>query len=81
VLAGVGSLSHVVVDFNYTDLVELVLVVVSVGIGALLTAGYLRSKEPLPVRALRAAHTGSVNDYAAFLAAGAVVIIAALRWA
>ncbi|HZP51218.1 complex I subunit 5 family protein [Actinocrinis sp.] len=81
VLAGVGSLSHVVVDFHYTDLMELGLIVVSVGLGALLTAGYLRSKEPLPVRALRAVHTGSVNDYAAFLAAGAVAIIAALRWA
>jgi len=81
VLAGVGSLSHVVVDFNYTDLMELVLIVVSVGLGALLTVGYLRSKEPLPVRALRAVHTGSINDYAAFLAAGAVAIIAALRWA
>ncbi len=70
-----------VVDFNYTDLMELVLIVVSVGLGALLTVGYLRSKEPLPVRALRAVHTGSINDYAAFLAAGAVAIIAALRWA
>ncbi len=81
VLAGVGSLPHVFVTFDYTDVMELVLLVVSVGLGALLTAFYLRSKEPLPVRALRAVHTGSVNDYAAFLAAGAVAVIAALRWA
>jgi len=81
VLAGVGSLPHVLVTFDYTDVMELVLLVVSVGLGALLTAFYLRSKEPLPVRALRAVHTGSVNDYAAFLAAGAVAVIAALRWA
>src|SRR6185437_6032390 len=81
VLAGVGSLPHVLVTFDYTDVMELVLLVVSVGLGALLTAFYLRSKAPLPVRALRAVHTGSVNDYAAFLAAGAVAVIAALRWA
>jgi multicomponent Na+:H+ antiporter subunit D len=81
VLAGAGSLSHVVVTFDYTDMMELVVVVVSLGLAALLTFQYLRSREPLPVRALRAVHTGSVNDYAAFLAAGAIAVVAALRWA
>jgi hypothetical protein len=40
--------------------------------------GYLRTREPASVRALRAAHTGSVNDYAAFAAAGLVAVVAAL---
>jgi multicomponent Na+:H+ antiporter subunit D len=39
---------------------------------------YLRSREPAPVRVLRRAHTGSVNDYAAYAVAGLLVVIAAL---
>lgn len=31
------------------------------------------------MRLLRAAHTGSVNDYAAFAVAGILVVVAALR--
>ncbi|MBS2961423.1 Fe-S-binding domain-containing protein [Actinocrinis puniceicyclus] len=82
VLAGSGRLPPVSVVFDYTDLTELTIVVVSLVLGALLAYGYLlRSKEPLPVRALRAVHTGSVNDYAAFVVAGVIAVIAALRWA
>lgn len=81
VFAGTGSLPHVIVTFEYTDAMELLLTAATLGLGVLLTWWYLRSKEPVAVRALRAVHTGSVNDYAAFLAAGAVAVIAALRWA
>lgn len=81
VFAGAGPLSHVVVTFDYADVTELLVVGVSLGLAALMTWWYLRSEEPVAVRALRAVHTGSVNDYAAFLAAGAIAVIAALRWA
>jgi multicomponent Na+:H+ antiporter subunit D len=37
--------------------------------------------EPLPVRLLRAAHTGSANDYAGYAIAGTLIVIAALRFA
>ena len=40
--------------------------------------GYLRAREPAPVRLLRAAHTGSVNDYAAYAVAGMLAVIAVL---
>jgi multicomponent Na+:H+ antiporter subunit D len=39
---------------------------------------YLRAREPLPVRALRALHTGSVNDYAAYAILGSLAVIATL---
>jgi hypothetical protein len=42
---------------------------------------YMRSKEPLPVRLLRAAHTGSANDYAGYAIAGTLMVIAVLRFA
>jgi multicomponent Na+:H+ antiporter subunit D len=44
----------------------------------MLAAAYLRAREPAPVRLLRAAHTGSVNDYAAYAVAGMLAVIAVL---
>ena len=38
-----------------------------------LAVGYLRMPEPAPIRWLRAVHTGSVNDYAAFATAGLII--------
>jgi len=46
--------------------------------GAALAWWYLRAREPAPVRLLRAAHTGSVNDYAAYAVAGMLAVIAVL---
>jgi len=45
---------------------------------ALVGWGYLRAREPAPVRVLRGVHTGSVNDYAAYAVAGLLAVIAAL---
>ena len=47
-------------------------------IAAALAWLYLRIREPLPVRALRAAHTGSANDYAGYAIAGTLIVIAVL---
>ena len=46
--------------------------------GAVLAWAYPRAREPRPVRLLRAAHTGSVNDYAAYAVAGMLAVIAVL---
>ncbi|HEX6446215.1 MAG TPA: proton-conducting transporter membrane subunit [Streptosporangiales bacterium] len=66
------------VPFHYGNVEELVTVAVSVVLAAALALCYLRIREPLPVRALRALHTGSVNDYAAYAAGGMVVVVAVL---
>ncbi|HEX4786846.1 MAG TPA: proton-conducting transporter membrane subunit [Actinospica sp.] len=69
------------VSFQYTDPLELVITVVTIVLAALGVFGYLRAeREPLPIRGLRAVHTGSANDYAAFAVVGLVALVAALRW-
>jgi multicomponent Na+:H+ antiporter subunit D len=48
-------------------------------LGLLLAWWYVRrSREPRPITWLRALHTGSVNDYAAYSVTGLVVVAAAL---
>lgn len=79
--SGHGTVTAVSTDFQYANLAELGTVAVTVLLAVLGVAAYLRSKEPAPVRLLRAAHNGSVNDYAAYAAAGLVILVAALRWA
>ena len=79
--AGHGTVIAVNAGFQYANLAELGTVAATVLLAALGVAAYLRSKEPAPVRLLRAAHNGSVNDYAAYAAAGLVILVAALRWA
>jgi len=80
VLSGSGRLPETTIPFNYTDTLELVVTIVSILIAAAVATIYLRVKEPAPIRLLRAAHTGSVNDYAGYAAAGAIILIAALNW-
>jgi multicomponent Na+:H+ antiporter subunit D len=70
VLGGAGRLPHVAVTFDYGSPKDLVIALGSLAIGLVLAAVYLRIPEPAPVRWLRAVHTGSVNDYTAYLAAG-----------
>jgi NADH:ubiquinone oxidoreductase subunit 5 (subunit L)/multisubunit Na+/H+ antiporter MnhA subunit len=78
VLAGSGSLPAMPIKFQYSDILELTVGGLSLLIAVLLTRVYLRLRnEPVPVRLLRAAHTGSVNDYAAYAVAGMVALIAA----
>ncbi|HEY3868708.1 MAG TPA: proton-conducting transporter membrane subunit [Actinocrinis sp.] len=79
--AGHGTVAALSTGFQYANLAELGTVAVTVLLAVLGVAVYLRSKEPAPVRLLRAVHNGSANDYAAYAAAGLVVLVAALRWA
>ncbi len=64
--------------FDYVSPVELTTLVACAAAGAALAWAYLRAREPAPVRLLRAAHTGSVNDYAAYAVAGMLAVIAVL---
>jgi multicomponent Na+:H+ antiporter subunit D len=64
--------------FDYVSPVELTTLVACAAAGAALARAYLRAREPAPVRLLRAAHTGSVNDYAAYAVAGMLAVIAVL---
>jgi multicomponent Na+:H+ antiporter subunit D len=81
VLAGSGRLPALRVPFDYGSPAELASVGISVVIAAALAWAYLRIREPLPVRLLRAAHTGSANDYAGYAIAGTLMVIAVLRFA
>jgi multicomponent Na+:H+ antiporter subunit D len=81
VLAGSGRLPALRVPFDYWSGGELLSVAVTLVLAAALAWWYLRSKEPLPVRLLRAAHTGSANDYAGYAIAGTLMVIAVLRFA
>jgi multicomponent Na+:H+ antiporter subunit D len=82
VLTGSGPLPAMPIDFHYADLLELTAGGLSLLAAAVLTRAYLRLRaEPSPIRLLRAAHTGSVNDYAAYAVAGMIALIAALHWA
>jgi multicomponent Na+:H+ antiporter subunit D len=69
------------VNFEYSDWVELVVAAATLAVAAFGVSGYLRlRRDPQPIRALRAVHTGSANDYAAFAVVGLVALVAALRW-
>src|SRR5215470_1306672 len=78
VLTGLARLPALHVPFDYLAPQELVLVLACAAAGAALGWAYLRAREPGPVRLLRAAHTGSVNDYAAYAVAGMLAVIAVL---
>ena len=66
------------VPFDYVSVEELIVVAGCAIAGAALARAYLRAREPGPVRLLRAVHTGSVNDYAAYAVAGMLAVIAVL---
>jgi multicomponent Na+:H+ antiporter subunit D len=78
VLTGLARLPALHLPFDYFSPGELVSVVGCAIAGAALARAYLRAREPAPVRLLRAAHTGSVNDYAAYAVAGMLAVIAVL---
>jgi multicomponent Na+:H+ antiporter subunit D len=66
------------VDFSYFDPTDLVISLGTVVVGLGLAGWYIRRPEPAPMRWLRALHTGSVNDYAGYFAAGGLVTMATL---
>jgi multicomponent Na+:H+ antiporter subunit D len=78
VVSGVARLPALHVPFGYVSTGELASVAAGTVAAAAVAWGYLRVREPAPVRILRAAHTGSVNDYAAYVAAGLLAVIASL---
>jgi multicomponent Na+:H+ antiporter subunit D len=78
VLAGSARLPAASIPFDYGGPAELIAIAVTVALGAALAWGYLRIAEPRPITGLRALHTGSANDYAAFAVAGTLAVVAAL---
>ncbi|HEU5007389.1 MAG TPA: proton-conducting transporter membrane subunit [Jatrophihabitantaceae bacterium] len=70
VLAGSGTVPASSLVFDYGKASDLITTAIEIGIGLLVAAVYLRIREPRPVTWLRRLHTGSVNDYAAYLAGG-----------
>ena len=78
VLTGLARLPTLHLPFDYVSPGELISVAACAAAGAALAWAYLRAREPGAVRLLRAAHTGSVNDYAAYAVAGMLAVIAVL---
>jgi multicomponent Na+:H+ antiporter subunit D len=78
VLTGLARLPALHLPFDYVSPGELASVAGCAAAGAALAWAYLRAREPEAVRLLRAAHTGSVNDYAAYAVAGMLAVIAVL---
>ena len=78
VLTGLTRLPVPHLPFDYVSPGELASVAGCVIAGAALGWAYLRTREPGPIRVLRAVHTGSVNDYAAYAVAGMLAVIAVL---
>lgn len=78
VLSGAARLPALRIPFDYFSPAELISVAASVVVAAVLAWGYLRIREPRVIRGLRAIHTGSANDYAAYAIAGTLAAIAVL---
>jgi multicomponent Na+:H+ antiporter subunit D len=81
VLAGSGRLPVLHIPFDYGAPAELIAVAVGSVLAGALAWGYLRIREPLVIRGLRALHTGSANDYAAYAVGGTLAVIAVLALA
>lgn len=73
VLGGGGAVPDLVLHYSYGKATSLIQTGIEIGVGIVVGVLYLRIREPAPVTLLRRLHTGSVNDYAAFLAAGMVL--------
>jgi multicomponent Na+:H+ antiporter subunit D len=78
VLSGSARLAALRIPFDYFSPAELLSVAASVAVAAALAWGYLRMREPRVIRGLRAIHTGSANDYAAYAIAGTLAAVAVL---
>ncbi len=81
VLSGTARLPRLSIPFDYGSAKELIAVAVSVVVAAALAWGYLRIREPLVIRGLRALHTGSANDYATYAVIGTLAMVAVLSLA
>jgi multicomponent Na+:H+ antiporter subunit D len=81
ILAGSARLPALHIPFDYLSPAELISVAAGVAVAAVLAWGYLRIREPRVIRGLRAIHTGSANDYAAYAIAGTLAVVAVLSLA
>lgn len=73
------SLPVTAISFDYADPTDLVIAFGTIAAGLLLAWWYVRrDREPTAVTWLRDLHTGSVNDYALYAAAGFAVVIGVL---
>ncbi|HTJ71770.1 MAG TPA: proton-conducting transporter membrane subunit [Actinospica sp.] len=73
-----GTVTAAHVTFKYSDWLEIAVTVATLLIAALVVRGYLRlRRDPQPIRGLRALHTGSANDYAAYAVLGLIALVAA----
>ncbi|MGZ0146051.1 complex I subunit 5 family protein [Kribbella sp. WER1] len=78
-LGGQYDLRAPMPSFTYFAPDELLIALVSIALGVLLSIWYVRrSSEPGPITVLRRIHTGSVNDYAAYVITGLIVCTAVL---
>ncbi|MBO0848574.1 MAG: hypothetical protein J2P20_03865 [Pseudonocardia sp.] len=71
------ALPPLTVPFEYAHVTELLVLGVSVLLATVLAGWYPRAREPAPVRLLRAAHNGSVQDYTAYAVAGLLAVTSA----
>jgi multicomponent Na+:H+ antiporter subunit D len=71
-------LPHLAISFSYGAPSHLLVAGITALLGVGMTIAYVRAREPLPVRQLRALHTGSTNDYAAFATAGLLAVVVVL---
>jgi multicomponent Na+:H+ antiporter subunit D len=78
VLHGSGSAPPLRIPFHYLDPAQLLSLGFGIVAGAAVAYGYLRIREPLPVRLLRAAHNGSANDYTAYAVGGILIAVTVL---
>jgi multicomponent Na+:H+ antiporter subunit D len=78
VLSGTSTIPATSVSFSYGAPKDLVIAAATTVVGIGIAWWYVRVTEPAFIRGLRTLHTGSVNDYSAFLALGMVVCVAAL---
>ena len=73
-----GVVAPLTVPWSYRGPQELAIVLGTLALAIGLVVLYLRRPEPRLVTVLRRLHTGSVNDYAAYLVIGTVVVTAGL---
>jgi multicomponent Na+:H+ antiporter subunit D len=78
VLSGSAAVPGLAVAFDYGGTRDLVTAGVELVVGVAVAAAYVRFGEPRAVSWLRRVHTGSVNDYAAAVAGGVVLVSAVL---
>jgi multicomponent Na+:H+ antiporter subunit D len=79
--AALGAARHLAitpVSFSYTSLNAVLFLALTLVLGSALAWRAVRWRQPAPITALRALHTGSVNDYAGYLVAGLVLVVAVL---